>query len=162
MFAQRKQNRRLREVLARLAAMGAPAWIPPPGEREQQLRIRAGGSRASWSDDLLAVMEHQAVSVVAEQMDVPPQVVRRYMPVEQIFYLKGQRLDLGDQLLAHLSEEEVHELAEQSALANEAAVSQEEIAEAYDIEPKIYSDRWTRVSDEVFQQYGNLEDRRPA
>jgi hypothetical protein len=73
-------------------------------------------------------------------------------------------LSVMDWLLSDLDDDECQRLFEEQAARG--ADARDEMrpltSEELELPPAQYSTTWERVSDEVFLQYGRLEDRRPA
>ena len=115
------------ETLDRLAASGAPSWVPPAGERET----------AGFEDD--------------EFLDSDP-----WLTPEM------RRRDFTDAMIAGLRDDDVsNELFEGLAMRGEDA--EELLVEedsAPDMPAPLYSTRWVRVPDNVFEQYAPLSQRR--
>jgi hypothetical protein len=154
---RRGKDYRLRLALSNLASLRKD-WIPPAGERASCARKPFGRGRVTWtSPDHLAVQEKGAQQVIVEQENATPR-----LPFEPVFL--QSTLSVMDWLLSDLDDDECQRLFEEQAARG--ADARDEMrpltSEELELPPAQYSTTWERVSDEVFLQYGRLEDRRPA
>jgi hypothetical protein len=154
---RRGKDYRLMQALRQLAARPV-TWEPPAGERASNVRKLFGRGRVRWADaDQLAMVEKGARQVVEEQEGQLPA-----MPFEPVYF--QAETTLMDWLLSDLSEDECQKLFEEQAARGADArdtlrpLTNEELG----LDEPVYSTGWRRVPDEVFLQYGQLEDRRPA
>lgn len=129
-------------------------------EREMHGRQRFGWRTRHTADnthaDVLLVMQSQAGDLCEVQGSIPNLSI---LPPEQVYF--QVHFAIGDHVLASLDEGASHELFE--AMAMDAAPAMLDLpGEDSTPLPPLYSKRWTRVPDEVFEQYAPLAQRRPA
>lgn len=146
---RRGRDYRLNLVLARQHTI--PGWIPADPE---QLA----------TDRHLQDVERTWIEVVAEQEGLSTRAVSNSLPnlpvMRKGYYSVLQTL--LDGALADMDEAQTHQFAESMAKHDLGAVSPAEIQETIDgNDVTLFPNRWMRVPDHVFAQYGRLEDRRP-